>query len=117
MKHMSGRKRHSAEDIVRKLRRAEELATAGKTGEEVAAELEVSAATSRPPAGSQWFTSSRKDSPRSVSRSVCTAPLAYRARPTPLSFKPRGTTAFETGLGMQFAMMSPVAAARQGYSA
>jgi putative transposase len=27
MKHMAGRKRHSAEDIVRKLRRADELAT------------------------------------------------------------------------------------------
>ncbi|MFN8087927.1 MAG: IS3 family transposase [Mycobacterium sp.] len=42
---MSGRKRHSAEDIVRKLRSADELAAAGKTGEEVAAELGVSAAT------------------------------------------------------------------------
>ncbi|MCV7036683.1 IS3 family transposase [Mycobacterium heckeshornense] len=42
---MGGRKRHSAEDIVRKLRRADELAAAGKTGEEIAAELEVSAAT------------------------------------------------------------------------
>src|SRR6185312_14720209 len=45
MKHMAGRKRHSAEDIVRKLRRADELAAAGKTGEEVAGELGVSAAT------------------------------------------------------------------------
>jgi transposase-like protein len=45
MKHMAGRKRHSAEDIVRKLRRADELAAEGKTGEEIAAELEVSAAT------------------------------------------------------------------------
>jgi putative transposase len=45
MKHMAGRKRHSAEDIVRKLRRADELAAEGKTGEEVAAELEVSPAT------------------------------------------------------------------------
>jgi len=36
---MAGRKRHSAEDIVRKLRRADELAAAGKTGEEIAAEL------------------------------------------------------------------------------
>ncbi|HEY2199760.1 MAG TPA: IS3 family transposase [Mycobacterium sp.] len=42
---MAGRKRHSAEDIVRKLRRADELAAEGKTGEEVAAELGVSAAT------------------------------------------------------------------------
>jgi transposase-like protein len=42
---MAGRKRHSAEDIVRKLRRADELAAEGKTGEEIAAELEVSAAT------------------------------------------------------------------------
>jgi putative transposase len=45
MKHMAGRKRHSAEDIVRKLRRADELAAAGKTGEEIAAELQVSPAT------------------------------------------------------------------------
>jgi putative transposase len=44
MKPMAGRKRHSA-DIVRKLRRADELAAAGKTGEEIAAELEVSPAT------------------------------------------------------------------------
>ena len=42
---MAGRKRHSAEDIVRKLRRADELAAEGKTGEEVAAELGVAAAT------------------------------------------------------------------------
>lgn len=42
---MAGRKRNSAEDIVRKLRRADELTAAGKTGEEVAGELEVSAAT------------------------------------------------------------------------
>src|SRR6476469_11232166 len=45
MKHMAGRERHSAEDIVRKLRRADELAAEGKTGEEIAAELGVSAAT------------------------------------------------------------------------
>jgi putative transposase len=45
MKHMAGLKRHSTEDIVRKLRRADELAAEGKTGEEVAAELGVSAAT------------------------------------------------------------------------
>jgi hypothetical protein len=43
MKYMAGRKRHSAVEIVRKLRRADELAAAGKTGEEIAAELEVSA--------------------------------------------------------------------------
>jgi len=43
--HMAGRKRHSAEDIVRKLRCADELAAEGKTGEEIAAELGVSAAT------------------------------------------------------------------------
>jgi putative transposase len=42
---MAGRKRHSAEDIVRKLRRADELAAEGKTGEEIAADLNVSAAT------------------------------------------------------------------------
>src|SRR6478735_5564586 len=42
---MAGRKRHSAEDIVRKLRRADELAAEGKTGEEIAAELGVSPAT------------------------------------------------------------------------
>jgi len=45
MRTMAGRKRHSAEDIVRKLRRADELAAEGKTGEEIAAELGVSAAT------------------------------------------------------------------------
>lgn len=42
---MTGRKKHSAEEIVRKLRQADELAAAGKTGEQVAAELGVSAAT------------------------------------------------------------------------
>lgn len=42
---MAGRKKHSAEDVVRKLRRADGLAAAGKTNEEIAAELEVSAAT------------------------------------------------------------------------
>ncbi|WP_122442739.1 IS3 family transposase [Mycobacterium attenuatum] len=42
---MAGRKRHSAEDIVRKLRRADELAAEGKTGDEIAAQLGVSAAT------------------------------------------------------------------------
>ena len=42
---MAGRKRHSAEDIVRKLRRADELAAEGRTGEEIAADLGVSAAT------------------------------------------------------------------------
>src|SRR6476469_5713584 len=42
---MAGRKRHSAEDIVRKLRRADELAAEGKTGEQIAADLGVSAAT------------------------------------------------------------------------
>jgi putative transposase len=45
MKHMAGRKRHSAEDIVRKLRRADELAAEGKVGEEIAADRGVSAAT------------------------------------------------------------------------
>jgi flagellar motility protein MotE (MotC chaperone) len=39
MKHMGGRKRHSAEDIVCELRRAHELAAERKTGEEIAAEL------------------------------------------------------------------------------
>src|SRR4051812_28661836 len=42
---MTGRERHSAEDIVRKLRRADELTAEGKTGEEIAAELGVSPAT------------------------------------------------------------------------
>lgn len=41
---MAERKRISAEHIVRKLRRADELTAAGKTQEEIAAELEVSAA-------------------------------------------------------------------------
>jgi hypothetical protein len=36
---MAGRKRHSAEDIVRKLRRADVLAAQGLNGEQVAAEL------------------------------------------------------------------------------
>jgi putative transposase len=45
MNHMAGRKKHSAEDVVRKLRRADELAASGRTNEEIAAELEVSAAT------------------------------------------------------------------------
>jgi DNA-binding NarL/FixJ family response regulator len=45
MKRMAGRKRHSAEDIARKLRRADELTAEGKTGEEIAAELGVSPAT------------------------------------------------------------------------
>ena len=42
---MAGRKRNSAEDIVLKLRRADELTAAGKTGEEIAGELGVSPAT------------------------------------------------------------------------
>ncbi len=45
LRFMAGRRRHSAEDIVRKLRRADELTAAGKTGEEAAAEIGVSAAT------------------------------------------------------------------------
>jgi len=45
MKYMAVRKRHSAEDSVRKPRRANELVAEGKTGEDVAAELRVSAAT------------------------------------------------------------------------
>lgn len=45
MNHMAGRKKHSAEDIVRKLRRTHDLAAAGKTNEEIATELEVSPAT------------------------------------------------------------------------
>jgi putative transposase len=45
MKRMASRKRHSAEDIVRKLRRADEVTAEGKTGEEIAAELGVSPAT------------------------------------------------------------------------
>ncbi|POX84205.1 hypothetical protein C3469_13615 [Mycobacterium kansasii] len=44
MNPIAGRKKHSAEDVVRKLRRADELAAAGKTNEEIAAEREVSAA-------------------------------------------------------------------------
>ncbi|GAB3230081.1 transposase [Mycolicibacterium hippocampi] len=42
---MADRKRNSAKDIVRKFRRADELAAEGKTGEQIAAELQVSAAT------------------------------------------------------------------------
>ena len=39
---MAGRKRHSAEDIVRKLRRADELSAEGKTGEEIGEILGIS---------------------------------------------------------------------------
>ena len=42
---MTGRKKHSAEEIVRKLRQADELSAVGMTGEQIAAELGVSAAT------------------------------------------------------------------------
>ena len=45
MKHMAGRKKHSAEDVVRKLHRADELVAAGKNTDEIAADLEVSTAT------------------------------------------------------------------------
>ena len=45
MKNVAGRKKHSAEDVVRQLQRADELAAAGKTNEEIAAELEMSPAT------------------------------------------------------------------------
>jgi putative transposase len=47
MKHMAGRKRRSAEDIVRKLHRADELAAEGKTGDEIAAELGAHSAAHR----------------------------------------------------------------------
>ncbi|MQY27468.1 transposase [Nocardia aurantia] len=42
---MAGRKRHSPEEIVNKLRRAEVLAAAGASRNQIAAELEVSVAT------------------------------------------------------------------------
>ena len=45
MRRMAGRMKHSAEEIVRKLRRGDELAAEGKSGEEIAAALEVSPAT------------------------------------------------------------------------
>ena len=38
---MARRKRHSAEDIVRKLRRADEPTAEGKTGEKIAAERAI----------------------------------------------------------------------------
>jgi hypothetical protein len=41
---MAGRKRHSSADIVRKLRRADELAAEGKIGENIATDLQVSPA-------------------------------------------------------------------------
>ena len=47
MRYMAGRKGHSAEDIVRKLRRADELAAEGKTGEEIAAELGMAVGSSK----------------------------------------------------------------------
>lgn len=42
---MAGRKRYSAEEIVRKLRLADDLTAARKTGEEIAAEIGISPAT------------------------------------------------------------------------
>lgn len=42
---MTGRKRHSAEEITRKLQRADELTAAGASRGRVASELEVSVAT------------------------------------------------------------------------
>ncbi|WP_165497012.1 hypothetical protein [Rhodococcus sp. ABRD24] len=39
---MAGRKKHSAEHVVRKLRRADEIAAAGNTNDEIAADLGVS---------------------------------------------------------------------------
>jgi putative transposase len=44
MKYMANRTPHYAAHIVRKLRRADELAAEDKTGEEVAGELGMSAA-------------------------------------------------------------------------
>jgi putative transposase len=44
MECIAGRKRHSAQDIMRKLRRADELAAEERPVEEIAAELGVSAA-------------------------------------------------------------------------
>lgn len=41
---MAGRKRNPAEDIVRELRRADELGSEGKTNDDIAAELAVSTA-------------------------------------------------------------------------
>lgn len=46
MENMAGRKWNSAEDIERKLSRADELTAPEKTQEEIAADLEVSAASS-----------------------------------------------------------------------
>jgi putative transposase len=70
MKDMACRKRHSAEDIVHKLRRADELAAEGKTGEEIAAELGVSAATlyNRRRAYGAWTPMPPENSKSSVSR-------------------------------------------------
>ena len=45
MKRMAGRKRHSAEDIVRKLLRTDEPAAEGNTSVQLATELEASPAT------------------------------------------------------------------------
>jgi putative transposase len=42
---MATRKKHSAEDIVRKLQQADELATAGKNAAEICRQLGVSQAT------------------------------------------------------------------------
>ena len=54
MNHMAGRKKHSAEDVVRKLRRADELAAAGKTNEEIAARLDYSDAANFRHAFARW---------------------------------------------------------------
>lgn len=43
VERMAGRKRNSAEDVVRKLRRADELAAEGKTSEQIDTELEKDA--------------------------------------------------------------------------
>lgn len=64
MENMTGRMPNSAEDIVRKLRRADELTATGKTQEEITAELEVSVATLLTDAGSTaaWIPTPRTSS-------------------------------------------------------
>ncbi|MDV6244909.1 transposase [Rhodococcus opacus] len=82
---MPGRKRDSAEDIVRKLRRADELTAAGKTQEEIAAELEMSAATLynwRRASTAGWTPTQRRNSrscaSRTASSSGCSPKPSWR---------------------------------------
>lgn len=81
---MAGRKRHSTEDIVRKSRRADELAAEGKSGEEIAADLKCRQPPCRIGAASTaaWPlmrpSSSRSYASRTVGSSACSPTLSWR---------------------------------------